>query len=196
MVPEPAHDGVGRRLQQEAVEGAAHLQRQAALQARHAAHQIEPRDLELREAHGVALVDAEGDVDVPVLPAHQRVHDHVHVAALPVQQQQADHVAAELELVEIPLLAESQVPDEEGAREPARVGRGDGGAERVIVKRVIALERKVAHHPLLLLLRGEGEEGRRRQRDEHKDSGGTQLTRSGLSPMLAHSRRTVNLFDT
>src|SRR5256885_2598225 len=45
------------------------------------------------------------------LPAHERVHDHVHVAALPVQQQQPDHVAAELELVEIAFLAEPEVPD-------------------------------------------------------------------------------------
>src|SRR2546422_8124851 len=132
----------------------------------------------------------------PILPAHERVHDHVHVAALPVQQQQPDHVAAELELVEIAFLAEPEVPDEESPREPARAGRGDGGAERVVVKRVIALEGKVAHHPLRLLLRGEGEGGRRGQRDEQESSEGTQLTRSGRSPMLAHSRRTVNLFDT
>src|SRR5947208_6220876 len=140
------------------------------------------------------ILDPELDADVPALAAHQRVDHGIHVPALAVQQQQPPDVATELELFEQALLAQAEQADREGAREPARVGRPDRGAQRVVVDGVIALEGKPAHHPLRLLLRGEG--SRREHGDENGQAERAQLTQWGWVPMLACSPRTVNLFDT
>src|SRR3989442_236282 len=157
---------------------------------------VQARDLEPLQPHGVPLHDPKPDEHIVALPAHQRVDHRAHVAALPVQQQQPHYVAAELQLVEVPLLAQepdpAQPPD---AREKARVGGGDRRAQRVVVDSLVAVERKTAHHSLLLL-RGQREGGRRENGDEHEADAGTQLTGSPDSPMLAATRPTVNLFDT
>src|SRR5260370_8151400 len=119
----------------------------------------------------------------------ERVGDGVHIAAVAVQEREANHGAAELELVEPALRSQPQRPDQEGAGEPTRVGRGDRGTQRVVVERMIALEGQPAYHPLLLLLGGEGRH--RTRGDEQSETQRTQRT-----PTLAGPPRTVNLLDT
>ena len=111
-VLEPAHDRVGRRLEQGPVERVTDMERQVALQALHIEDRVETEHVQLGELHGIALVDAELDVRVPALAAHQRVDHRIHVPALTVQQQQPHDVAPELELVEVPLFPEKTDPPE------------------------------------------------------------------------------------
>src|SRR5689334_5335932 len=170
------------------------LEWERALQGRHVEDRVDTRDVEPGETHRVALVDPELRVHVAPVAAHDGVDHRVHVPALAVQQEQADHVAAELELVEGTLLPESEPAEERTGRERARIGGGNRGAQGVAIDGVIALEGKPTDHPLRLLLRGEA--SRREYGDDEDRKRRTQLTRSGCLPMLARSRHTVNLFDT
>jgi len=192
MTTQPVRDRVGGCLEQHPVERGAFLEREDTLERRDVEQRVEAHQRQLGEADRLAFVHAEQHVDVSALPAHHRIHDGIHVAALAVQQQQPHHVAPELQLVEVALLAEPHPAQQPQAREHAGARRGDRRSQRVVVDGVIALEGKAAHHPLLL--RREG--SRRARGDEQERKEGTQLTRSGRSPMLATSRRTVNLFDT
>src|SRR5207302_4127471 len=131
------------------------------------------------------LVDPELHIHVPRCTEHDGVDHGVHVAALTVQQQQAHHVAPELELVEGSFLPEPEPAEKGAGRESARIGGRDRGTQRVVVDRVITLEGKPADYPLRLLLRGEA--SRREYGDDEDRKRRTHWTRSGCLPMLARA---------
>ena len=196
LIPQPAHDRIAGGLEQQPVEGVANLERQVALQARQVENPVEPLQLERRQPHRIPFVEAKLDIHVPALALDQRVHDNVHIAALTVQQHQPDDVAAELELVERPLLPESHPAQEWAGRERAGIRGHDRRAERVVVDGVITLEGKATDHPFRLLLCAEWKGGHRKHGDEQSQRERAQLTQPGCFPMLARSPCTVNLFDT
>ncbi len=140
-IAQPAREGVGRRLKQEAVEGVADLQRQGATQPpKIERRRVEPEEVELRHPQRLAFGDAERYPHILRGPPHQRIHHRVHVAALTVQQQQADHVTPEFQLVEIATLPQPEPAQPPFRGEGAGASRGDRRAERIVVDGMVADE--------------------------------------------------------
>jgi len=132
-VVEPGDDRVRRRLQQKAIEGIADLKRKRAAQLQRVEDPLEPQERESGDPHRLPFVNAEGDVGVSRRADDARVHHRRHVAALAVQQQQPHDVAPEFQLIEVPFLAQPEPADERIRRKPARTGRRNRAAQRVIV---------------------------------------------------------------
>ena len=155
-VLEPGGDAVGRRLHQVAVEDRPLAERQVEQQpvARALGQRVEAVDREIGHEDRPPLRDAERHVGVVVRAAHYGVHGDVGKPAALVQDLQAEHVAAELGLVEVALGAQADPAHQRRGREPARVGGADRGGERRLVDGRVALELELADHPLRLLRPG------------------------------------------
>ena len=100
---------------------------------------------------GVTLGDPELDPRGVVGALHHGVDLHPHVPALPVEQQQADHIAPELDFVQVALLAQAQPPHPPGAGEPTRRRGGDGRPQRIGIDGPVPLEGQAQHRPLVVL---------------------------------------------
>src|SRR5207342_3189560 len=68
------------------------------------------------------------------------VHLNLEEAALPVVEDEPEHVAPELDLVELPLFSQTEPLEWRSAGEPARIGGADRGAQGGILDRLVALE--------------------------------------------------------
>src|SRR2546429_8515117 len=110
-------------MKQHPVEWGSYLEREGTLERHNVEQRVEAHETEPGETDRLAFVYAEQDMHVSGLPAYYRIHDGVHVAALAVQQQQAHHVAAEIQPVAVALLAEPHPAPPPHAREHARARR-------------------------------------------------------------------------
>src|SRR6266568_4431963 len=126
-----------------------------------------------RDAHRLPLMNSKGRIDIAGRAQHRRVHHRVHVPALTVEENQPDDIAAELDLVEVALLPESQPAHVPLPRPPARLRRGDGALERVVIECTVTDERQAPNYPLLLL---SGKDGCRRVDGEQQTGYDSQLT--------------------
>src|SRR5437899_2709184 len=89
-------------------------------------------------------------VALPTSPNHR-----IHVPTLAVHQHQTHDITPELELAEIPLLAQPEPAHDRIAGPGARFCGGDRALERVVVERLVTDERQTPNYPLLLLLGGQ-----------------------------------------
>ena len=136
-----------------AVEGIAGAERQVALQAVAPNDRVEAKDVELGQPDRLAFQDQELDVDVFDAPDHDGVHLGLEKSVDPVEQPKPFDVTLEVFLAEAPRISE-EIPDQGRPGEPVGVGGRNGRGERLIVYRLVSIERQSAHDEGFLRRRG------------------------------------------
>ena len=103
-------NGVGRGEQEEPVERVALHERQVPSQRPQRQNVIHAGNREIRDADGFAFVNQKTNGYDIFGPMNQRVDPRVRIAASVVEEPEAQDVAPELALVEIPLLPQADEP--------------------------------------------------------------------------------------
>ena len=159
--------------EQGAVERTAEAERQVLDQVSALRQRVEALDLESVHQDRRALPDVEGDVRVALGADDGGVDLSIEKAVQLVEQPEPRHIAAELALIEPPLLAETEPADAAEPGEPARVGGRDRCCQDEGLERVISREAELADHQSLLdrlgRKAGRGGEPRHRQREHGPD---------------------------
>ena len=177
---------IGRSLEQKPIERIAYLERHRPAYSGFIHDSRDAVDRELANLDRLTLVEVEGDEHVTRRAHHGGIDHHAHEAALPVEQNEPDHVAPELQLVEHPFLAEADPSHPPGGGEETRFRCRDDRAERVVVDRLVADERQSAHHTRRrLLLSGEGAKRGQTEAGDGEERGDAQLTVYDEARMLA-----------
>ena len=127
---------------------------------------------------GSPSCDAEGDEDVRRVGGRSVSISDVRVAAPTVEDLRAGPRPAGTPARRSSASRPARSSEREGAREPARVGGGDGGGEHLVGNRAVALESELPDDPRRLL--------RRHRPAANRHEGGARRARPRPRPSLRH----------
>ena len=145
VVPQAEGDRIGGLVKPVIRGDVPHDDRQVLSDLRRLIDRIDADDVEAHQAVRLPFRDPEGDVDRAGHPLDDGVDRDIRISAALEDDLQPVDIPGELELVEVPLVAEPQPAQQGRTGEQAGLRRGNGRGKKVRVDSVIALEMYASH---------------------------------------------------